>query len=77
MVPERFYVMGMYRMREDEILEDVKAARYLRSIQSVDQTFLGRMLYVVGATFVSVGEKLLERYAPAMPRTCEAYQTKI
>ncbi|UCF62213.1 MAG: hypothetical protein JSV37_05830 [Anaerolineaceae bacterium] len=77
MVPERFHVMGMYRMREDEILDDVKAARYLKSIQSVDQTFLERVLYGVGATLVTVGEKLLERYAPVMPSACEAYQTKI
>jgi len=64
-------------MREEEILEDVKVARLLRSIYPVHQTFLERMLYGVGATLVSIGEKLRERYAPAMPRRCEAYQTKI
>ncbi|HEY45216.1 MAG: hypothetical protein AMJ88_04165 [Anaerolineae bacterium SM23_ 63] len=77
MVPERFYVMGMYRMREAEILEDVKVSRLLKSIHPVHQTFLERILYGVGATLVSIGEKLRDRYTPTISSPCEAYQTKI
>ena len=76
-VPERFHVMGLYRVREGEILENAKVARLLKSIHSTNQTFLERMLYGIGAFLVSVGEKLRERYAPAMAPGCEAYQTKI
>ena len=76
-VPERFHVMGLYRLREEEILEDIKVTRLLKSINSRHQTLLERVLYGVGASLVSVGEKLRDRYAPAMPCGCEAYQTKI
>jgi hypothetical protein len=76
-VPERFHVMGMYRMREEEILEDVRVTRLLKSIYPVHQTLLERVLYGVGATLVSAGEKLRDRYSPAMRSPCEAYQTKI
>ncbi len=76
-VPERFHVMGMYRIREAEILEDAKVTRLLKSIHPERQTYLERMLYSVGATLVSVGEKLRDRYEPALPSACEAYHTKI
>lgn len=76
-VPERFHVMGLYRVREEEILKDVRVTRLLKSIYPVGQTLLERVLYSVGATLVSAGEKLRDRYAPAMTRGCEAYQTKI
>ena len=76
-VPERFHVMGLYRLREEEILEDIKVTRLLKSINSRHQTLLERVLYGVGASLVSVGEKLRDRYAPAMPCGREAYPTKI
>jgi len=76
-VPERFHVMGIYRMREEEILEDVKVTRLLKSIHPANQSFLERMLYDTGAFLVSVGEKLRERYAPTMPHGREGCQTKI
>ena len=76
-VPERFHVMGLYRLREEEILEDVKVTRLLESIYPVHQTMSERVLYGVGATLISVGEKLRDRYAPAMPCGREAYPTKI
>jgi hypothetical protein len=76
-VPERFHVMGMHRMREEEILADGKVTRLLRSVYPVHHTFLERLLYGVGATLVSVGEKLRDRYAPAMPCGREVYPTKI
>ena len=77
MVPERFHVMGMYRMREKEILADLKVARFLKSIHPRHQTFFERMLYGVGDVLISVGKKLRDRYEPKMPSACEAYQTKI
>jgi hypothetical protein len=64
-------------MREEEILENVRVTRLLKSIYPVHPTLLERVLYGVGASLVSAGEKLRDRYAPAMPRGCEAYQTKI
>ena len=76
-VAERFHVMGLYRLREEEILEDVKVTQLLKSNYPVDQTISERVLYGIGATLVSVGEKLRDRYAPAMPCGREAYPTKI
>ena len=76
-VPERFHVMGLYRLREEEILEGVKVAQLLKSIHPVHQTMSERVLYGIGSTLISVGEKLRDRYTPAMPCGREAYQTKI
>jgi hypothetical protein len=76
-VPERFHVMGLYRLREEEILEDVKVSQLLKSIHPAHQTLSERVLYGIGATLVSVGEKLRDRYAPVIPCGREAYQTKI
>jgi hypothetical protein len=75
-VPEPSYVQAIYKMRQEEILDEVEQRRMLRLIRSTKQSFVERLMLTVGKSMIAMGERIRERYASVATQGYEYYSPR-